>query len=61
MGFLRTGANNESWPDIQMLHVAAHFGTDLGNCYASIHDLNREQVRTEKGLLSLPQHHQFSV
>ena len=46
MGFLRTGANNESWPDIQMLHVAAHFGTDLGNCYASIHNLNREQVRT---------------
>ena len=44
VGFLRTGRNNETWPDIQMLHLALHFGTDLGNCYASIHNLNREQV-----------------
>ena len=44
VGFLRTGRNNETWPDIQLLHAALHFGTDLGNGYASIHNLNREQV-----------------
>ena len=44
VGFLRTGRNNGTWPDIQILHAALHFGTDLGNGYASIHNLNREQV-----------------
>ena len=45
VGFLRTGRDNETWPDIQLLHAALHFGSDLGNGYASIHNLNREQVQ----------------
>ena len=50
VGFLRTGRSNETWPDIQMLHAALHFGTDLGNGYASIHNLNREQVHLARAL-----------
>ena len=52
VGFLRTGRNNETWPDIQLLHAALHFGTDLGNGYASIHNLNREQVLFNLNLCS---------
>ena len=48
VGFYRTGLHNESWPDIQVLMVSGHFGSDGGISSARNFNLNPAQVRSEK-------------
>ncbi len=45
MGFYRTGLNNESRPDVQILFVSAHYGTDGGVSAARNLNVNEEQVQ----------------
>ena len=50
VGFYRTGLHNESWPDVQVLMMSAHFGSDGGISSARNFNLNPVQVRNEKSL-----------
>ena len=45
VGFYRTGLHNESWPDVQVLMVSGHFGSDGGVSSARNFNLNKVQVK----------------
>jgi hypothetical protein len=44
VGFFRTGLHNESWPDVQILFISAHFGSDGGVSAKRNFNLDAEQV-----------------
>ena len=44
VGFYRTGLHNETWPDVQVLMVSGHFGSDGGVSSARNFNLNQDQV-----------------
>ena len=52
VGFYRTGLHNETWPDVQVLMVSGHFGSDGGVSSARNFNLNKDQVTNRMRSLS---------